>query len=249
MDVNGKVCVVSGGASGLGRGAVQALAERGAHVAVLDLAGPGALPAGGEGNIAHYACDITDDAAVARAVDDAVARWGRIDVCVNCAGIVASGSLLGPQAQDRFEAFRRTVEVNLTGTFIVMARTAERMAQNAPGPDGERGVIVNTSSIAALDASSSAAYAASKGGVASLSLTVARELGAHGIRVNAIAPGFMDTAMFNALPDDWTASLVARTVFPNRLGDPAEFGALVLHLVENRFFNAALIRFDAGARV
>lgn len=244
MDLNGSVCLVTGGASGLGRGAVRALRAKGASVAVLDR---DTSPA--DDDVTHYACDVTDEDAVARAIEAIIDQWGHLDVCVNCAGAARVSSVLGAPGGERIKAFRHMIDVNLTGTFIVLAHAAERMALNPPGPDGERGVIINTSSIAALDASSNAAYAASKGGVASLSLTVARELGEHGIRINAIAPGFMDTSMFNALPTDWTTSLVAKTVFPNRLGDPAEFGALVVHLVENRFFNASLIRFDAGARV
>ncbi len=147
------------------------------------------------------------------------------------------------------DLFRRTIDVNLTGTFIVMSRAAEVMAKNTPAVDDERGVIVNVASIAAMDASSSAAYAASKGGVASLTLTAARDLAKYGIRVNAVAPGFMDTAMFNGLPEDWITRLVAKAEFPKRLGKPEEFGELVCHLVENRFMNASVIRFDAGARV
>jgi 3-hydroxyacyl-CoA dehydrogenase / 3-hydroxy-2-methylbutyryl-CoA dehydrogenase len=246
MQIEGKVCVVSGGSTGLGRGTADTLAARGARVAVLDLAAP-AQPFG-VGMIFHQ-IDVTDDAAVAAAVAAIAAQWGEIHVCVTCAGIVATAPVLGPEGMSPIATFRRTIDVNLTGTYIVLARTAERMVLNDPGDDGERGVIVTTSSIAALDASSSAAYAASKGGVASLTLTVARELGGRGVRVNSIAPGFMETAMFQGLAPDWTRELLTKTVFPKRLGDPKEFGALVAHIVENRFLNASHIRFDAGSRV
>lgn len=247
MDLSGKVCLVTGGSSGLGRGAVESLAARGARVAVLDVAPP--RDPNAISNTMYVRCDITDDSAVAAAIRDVVEHWHGLHVCVNCAGIVQSAKILGGDIGALVKAFRRTVDVNLTGSFIVLAHAAIQMANNVPGPDGERGVIVNTASIAALDASSSAAYASSKGGVASLSLTLAREFAEAGIRVNAIAPGFMDTAMFDGLAPDWTAALIAKTVFPKRLGNPREFGELVVHIIENRMFNASLIRFDAGARV
>jgi len=246
MDLKGKVCVVAGGSSGLGAAAVEVLAERGAHVAIFDVAPP-ARSLGSA--IPFMPCDVTDDDAVAAAVDAVVARWDGLHVCVNCAGIIRSASVLAAPGRAAVEAFRRTIDINLTGTFIVAARAAEAMAKNKPGPDGERGVIINTSSIAAMDASSSAAYAASKGGVASLSLTIARELAAFGIRINAIAPGPMETTLFDGLSTERAAEVIGKTVFPKRLGYPREFGELVAHIAENRLFNASLIRFDGGARV
>ncbi|CAH1652965.1 MULTISPECIES: SDR family NAD(P)-dependent oxidoreductase [unclassified Chelatococcus] len=247
MDMKDRVCVVTGGSSGLGRGTIEALLAQGAKIANLDLRPPeGPIDEAGE---LFMAVDVSDEAAVAAAIDAVAARFGAIHVCVNCAGIVKGAPVLDDDGIFPMALFRRTVDVNLTGTFQVLAHCARHMARNAPGPDGERGVIVNTASIAAVDASSSAAYAASKGGVTSLTLTVARDLARFGIRVNAICPGFMDTEMFGGLPADWTAALVAKTVFPKRLGHPDEFGQLVCHLIENRFMNASIIRFDAGARV
>jgi NAD(P)-dependent dehydrogenase (short-subunit alcohol dehydrogenase family) len=247
MQLQDRVCIVTGGSSGLGRGTLLALLAKGARVANFDMKAP-PTPLDHPNEI-FVALDITDEASVARAVARVVAEFGAVHVCVNCAGIVRGAPVLGEDGVFPAALFRRTIDVNLTGTFLVLARAAEQMAKNAPGPDGERGVIVNTASIAAMDASSSAAYAASKGGVVSLTLTVARDLARHGIRVNTIAPGFMDTEMFSGLPPEWTARLIAKTEFPKRLGEPEEFGALVCHIAENRFINASVIRFDAGARV
>lgn len=248
MLIADSVCVVTGGSAGLGRGTVEALSARGARVASFDVEPPRGTvdPA----RMLALAVDVADERAVAAAVEAVVERFGAIHACVNCAGIVRGGRVVDDDGGIfPMDLFRRTVDINLTGTFQVMAHCARQMARNAPGPDGERGAIVNTASIAALDASSSAAYAASKGGVASLTLTSARDLARFGIRVNAICPGFMDTDMFAHLPPDWTRALIAKTVFPNRLGTPAEFGELACHIIENRFMNASVIRFDAGSRV
>ncbi|CAH1660434.1 SDR family NAD(P)-dependent oxidoreductase [Chelatococcus asaccharovorans] len=247
MDVKDRVCVVTGGSSGLGQGTIEALLAGGARVANLDLREPHRAP--DDERELFLAVDVSDEQAVATAIAAVVARFGAVHVCVNCAGIVKGAPVVGDDGIFPMALFRRTIDVNLTGTFQVLAHCARHMARNAPGPDGERGVIVNTASIAAVDASSSAAYAASKGGVVSLTLTVARDLARLGIRINAICPGFMDTEMFGGLPADWTAALVAKTVFPKRLGHADEFGQLVCHLIENRFMNASIIRFDAGARV
>lgn len=246
MKIADSVCIVTGGASGLGRGTTSYLLEHGARLAVLDTRPiPSDLAVRGA---AGFEVDITDDEAVVRAVDAIADRFGAVHVVVNCAGIVESAPTLGENGVFPIDLFRRTLDVNLTGTYIVLARAAERMAANEPNEDGERGVIVNTASIAGLDGSSSVAYAASKGGVISISLTAARDLAAYGIRVNAIAPGYMDTEMFASLDPEYTARLVSGTVFPHRLGRPAEFGRLVRDLIENPYINATTIRLDSGTR-
>ena len=248
MLVQGSVCIVTGGGAGLGLGTARVLREGGAKVAVFDLRPPpdDALASG----IVHHRVDITDETAVQAAIDAVIAEFGALHVCVNCAGIVQSKPLLGPDGPFPIALFRRTVDVNLTGTFIVMSLAAAAMARNAgQGADGERGVIVNTASIAAFDASSNVAYAASKGGVVSLNLSSARQLAEYGIRINAIAPGYMDTEMLGSLPPEWVTRLLSTTVYPKRLGAPAEFGRLVCQIVETPFLNAATIRFDGGARV
>lgn len=246
MDIDNKVCVVTGGSSGLGRGTVRVLRQAGARVAIFDLAPPRDEADDG---IMFVQVDVTDEAAVAGGFEQVLRRFGAVDVCVNCAGIVKGAPFLGDDGPYPLATFRRIIDVNLTGTFIVAVGAAGLMAKNQPGPDGERGVIVNTASIAAMDGSSSIAYGASKGGVASMTLTAARDLARYGIRVNAIAPGFMDTPMFEGLPPELTEKLLSRTVFPKRLGAAEEFGELVRHLIENRFMNASVIRFDAGSRI
>jgi 3-hydroxyacyl-CoA dehydrogenase / 3-hydroxy-2-methylbutyryl-CoA dehydrogenase len=248
MQIPASVCVVTGGAAGLGLGTVEALLARGANVAVFDMKAMADIGAGDR--VLSLAVDVADEGAVASAVDAVMARFGALHAVVNCAGIVKGAPVVTEDGEIfPMALFRRTLDVNLTGTFQVMAHCARAMRLNTPDADGERGTIVNTASIAAMDASSSAAYAASKGGVASLTLTCARDLARFGIRVNAICPGFMDTEMFASLPPDWIKALVAKTVFPNRLGAPREFGELACHLIENRFMNASVIRFDAGSRV
>lgn len=246
MELKDSVCIVTGGSSGLGRGTVALLSAYGARVANFDVR----PPANGDSGLATFmSVDVSDERAVADAVAEVADRFGAIHVCVNCAGITRGAPVVGDDGVFPADLFRRTIDINLNGTFFVLARAAERMIRNAPGPDGERGVIINTASIAAMDASSSAAYAASKGGVVSMTLTVARDLGRHGVRVNAIAPGFMDTEMFAGLPANWTEQLIAKTVFPKRLGAAGEFAELARHIIENRFLNASVIRFDAGSRV
>jgi NAD(P)-dependent dehydrogenase (short-subunit alcohol dehydrogenase family) len=245
MQIRDSVCVVTGGSSGLGQATARALAERGARVANFDLKPP---PSGAPAPF-FVEVDITDESRVQQAIRTVVEKWGAVHVCVNCAGIARGAKVLSEDGVFPIGLFRRTIEVNLTGSFIVLSRAAEQMALNPPGADGERGVIVNTASIAGFDASSSAAYAASKGGIIAMSLTVARDLARYGIRINAIAPGFMDTPMFGGLPPEYMGELSAKTVFPQRLGSPEEFAALACHIVESRFMNAAVIRFDAGARI
>lgn len=190
MVISDSVSIVTGGASGLGRATAEALLDRGGRVVILDRNHP-AMPI--QDRSLFVRTDITQEADVLRAIDATIDAFGRIDICVNCAGIIQSRPVFDEDGPFPMDLFRHTIEVNLSGTFLVMSRVAAQMARNQPGEDGERGTIINTASIAALDASSSAAYAASKGGVVSLTLTTARDLAKHGIRVNAVAPGFMAT--------------------------------------------------------
>ncbi|MDN5852552.1 MAG: SDR family oxidoreductase [Actinomycetia bacterium] len=247
MQLDGTVVVVTGGASGLGAGTVDFLRAGGARVASFDMQQPPNAEA--DEQVRHYWVDVSDEHSVVEALDAVEADFGTVHAVVNCAGIAGSRPLLGSAGRFPSELFNRTLAVNLTGTFLVMSHAAERIAQNEPTADGERGAIINVASIAALDAGSSVGYAASKGGVVSMTLTAARDLSAYGIRVNAIAPGYMDTAMFAGLDDTYKAKLSSGTVFPQRLGDPREFGSLAAHLIENTYINGATMRFDAGARV
>lgn len=246
MDLKDKVCVVTGGSSGLGQATVRHLIALGARVANVDLNDPrdGVPP-----DSLFFKTDVTDAPAVDDAMRAIVARLGGIHACVNCAGYVKSMPLVGPEGLYPVELFRRTVDVNLTGTFIVLSKAVEHMMRNAPlPPDGERGVIINTASIAGLDSTSSLAYGASKGALVAMTLTLARELAPHGIRANTIAPGYMNTPIFAGLSEEFTRPLLDKLVFPKRLGAPAEFARLVAHIIENVFFNASVVRFDAASR-
>ena len=247
MELKDSVVVVTGAASGLGAGAADWLNGKGARVTGVDINPiPNELGAAGvDGRI----CDIASEAEVIATLDEVVARHGRLDAVVNCAGIVKTRRLYDESGPFPLDLFRRTLEVNLTGTFLMMAHGAERMARNTPNSDGERGCFVNVASIAAFDKSSSIAYAASKGGVVSMSMTAAHDLARYGIRTMAIAPGYMDTPMFAGLEPGYVEKLKEGIVFPKRLARMEEFGALVGSILTNAYLNATAIRFDAGARV
>jgi len=243
VDVAGRTFLVTGGASGLGAATAALLGREGANVVVADL-----QP--GEGG-RFVETDVLDESSVRRAVETAVDDFGALHGVVNCAGIGGAGLVVGKDGEPfPLEAFKRVVEVNLVGTFNAIRLAAVAMAANEPSPDGERGVIVNTASNAAYDGQvGQAAYAASKGGVVSLTLPVARELARHGIRVMTIAPGPADTPMLALLRDDVRQSLEAQIPFPSRLGRPEEYAALVKHIVENAYLNGEVIRLDGALRM
>jgi len=244
MEMQGVSAIVTGGASGLGQATAHALAAAGAHVVAVDLAEASAAP-----GIVPVVADVTDEAAFERAVAVAVER-GPLGIVVHCAGIVWAGRIVGRNGPHSLEQFRRVIEVNLIGTFNVLRLTAAAMQQNAPNAEGERGVIVVTSSIAAFEGQiGQAAYAASKGGVASLVLPAARELAAFGIRVVGIAPGVFATPMGQQIPDEIRHTLSEQTPFPKRLGHPDEFAALAMHIIRNPMLNGTVIRLDGGLRM
>ncbi|NMG41687.1 SDR family NAD(P)-dependent oxidoreductase [Chelativorans sp. ZYF759] len=251
MDIRGSVAIVTGGSAGLGLAAVRALRERGARVGILDIAEQLSPELAKDDEILFVRTDVTDEEAVAAAVGKVAGRFGRVDICVNCAGIFFSAPLVGPQGVHSLAAFRKVVDINLNGTFAVLAQAAERMVANdAAGDDRECGVIVNVSSIRAFDGGAGGmAYAASKGGVASLTLSLARELAPSRIRVISIAPGLMYTDLLRNLPEEAKASHLEKVQFPKRFGDPAEFADLVCYVVENRYINGETIRIDAALRV
>jgi NAD(P)-dependent dehydrogenase (short-subunit alcohol dehydrogenase family) len=244
LDPQGKVAVVTGGNSGLGEAAAQALAKAGAAVVTFDLAG--AAPAGAT----TAECDVTDPASVKAAVDEALAQHGRIDILVNNAGIGGVAPIATADGPIDLDAFRRIVEVNLIGATSVAGLVAHRMIANAPyGADGERGTIVNTCSIASFEGQEGmSAYTAAKSALAALTLVWARDLSRYGIRVNGVAPGLMDTPMVAGLPDAFKAELVKDCEFPKRAGRADEFGAVVEFLVRTPLINGEVIRFDAGTR-
>jgi len=251
--LDGKTALVTGGASGLCRATVEEVLSAGGNAVIVDLErSPGKAVAEELGsNVVFAPTDVTSPEDVEAAVALAVERFGALHIAVNCAGAGGGARIVGRDDVNLARAGgRRIVEVNLTGTFNVVRVAAAKMARNEPGPDGERGVIVNTASNAAFDGQiGQAAYSASKGGVVGLTLPVARDLASHGIRVCTIAPGPADTPMLERLREDIRRGLEEQVPFPKRLGAPEEYAALAIHIVENRYLNAEVIRLDGGLRM
>jgi NAD(P)-dependent dehydrogenase (short-subunit alcohol dehydrogenase family) len=252
MKIDGKVAVITGGASGLGAATARMFVEAGGRATILDVnealarAGASSLGASAQAAVA----DVADGEQVARVIEETRARWGRLDVAVSCAGIGGARRVIGREGPVELEWFERIVRVNLIGTFNVARLAAAAMALNEPGEGGERGVIVNTASIAAFDGQiGQTAYSASKGGIAGMTLPLARDLARHGIRVATIAPGIFDTPLLGQLPEDVRGSLAASVPFPQRLGRPADYAALARHIIENGYLNGEVIRLDAALRM
>ena len=244
------VAVVTGGASGLGAGTVAMLRAAGATVTSVDLVSSDGARAAREDGADFQACDVTDPDAVAAMVRRTVDARGAPGLVVNCAGIAPAARTVSRSGAHDAALFARVVAVNLVGTFLVGAGFAEHMVAREPGEDGERGVIVNTASVAAFDGQvGQAAYAASKAGVAGLTLPMARDLSSLGVRVVTIAPGIFETPMVSGMPQDVQASLAAQVPFPKRLGTPADYAALVRHVAENRMVNGETIRLDGAIRM
>src|SRR5215216_1662883 len=245
MEIEGRTFLVAGGGSGLGAATTEMLAGEGANVMVADLKGETA-----GGNVRFVETDVTDEASVRGAIEEALQSFGGLHGAINCAGIASAEKVLGREGPHPLDSFAKVVQVNLVGTFNVVRLAAGVMVNNEPTASGERGVIVNTTSVAAYDGQiGQVAYAASKGGVVALTLPVARELAASGIRVVAIAPGIFDTPMMAALPEDAKESLGKQVPFPQRLGRPEEYAALAKHIVENRMLNGEVIRLDGAIRM
>ena len=252
MQIAGHTFLVTGGASGLGAASARRLAAGGANVVVCDIgAEQGTALAGELGTRgAFIAADVTDEVQVAQALAVARGRFGALHGVVSCAGIAPGERLLGRSGPHRLESFRRAIDINLVGTFNVLRLAAQAMVENAPGADGERGVIVNTASVAAFDGQiGQAAYSASKAGVVGLTLPAARELARFGIRVMTIAPGVFETPMVAAFAPELRQSLASQVPFPQRLGKPEEFAALVEHIVVNTMLNGEVIRLDGALRM
>jgi NAD(P)-dependent dehydrogenase (short-subunit alcohol dehydrogenase family) len=250
MQIQGQAAIVTGGASGLGRATVDALIEGGARVAILDADAEAARAAADASGAIATAADVRDTKSLTQALDAIRQQIGTPRICVNCAGIGPAKRIVGRQGSMPLEDFSRVIEINLIGTFNVMRLLAADMAKESPLPSGERGVFINTASVAAYEGQiGQAAYAASKGGVVSLTLPAARELAQHGIRVLAIAPGIFATPMLRALPPEAQRSLAEAIPFPRRLGDPAEFGALAIHMIENPMLNGETVRLDGAIRL
>ena len=243
--------LVTGGASGLGRGAVEALHAAGALVVIVDLPGSQGLELAGSlgGRALFSPTDVTDEAQVTRAIELANHRFGGLRLAVSCAGVGRAGKVLGRQGVLALDDFRSVIEVNLVGTFNV-TRLAAAVMSAQPLVGEERGVIINTASIAAYEGQiGQAAYAASKAGVVGMTLPIARELAVHQVRCMAIAPGTFDTPMLAGLPAAAVQQLASDVPHPSRLGRPVEFGALVRHIVENPMLNGSVIRLDGALRM
>jgi NAD(P)-dependent dehydrogenase (short-subunit alcohol dehydrogenase family) len=252
MKIAGSTTLITGGASGLGRATAERLRAAGGNVVLLDLAkSPGADVATTLGEGALFAPgDVTSADDVSAALEAAVKRFGGLQGLVNCAGIGTADKTFGKRGSADLADFARVIQVNLIGTFNCIRLAAARMAENAPNAEGERGVIVNTASVAAFDGQiGQAAYSASKGGIVGMTLPIARDLAELGIRVCTIAPGLFDTPLLAGLPEAARASLGKQVPFPSRLGQPSEYAALAAHIMENAMLNGETIRLDGAIRM
>jgi NAD(P)-dependent dehydrogenase (short-subunit alcohol dehydrogenase family) len=249
MRITDTAAIVTGGASGLGGATAQALASRGAQVFALDLPGGIAKAPTVEG-VTYVEADVTDSDQVRSAVEAASGAGVPLRTVVNCAGIGPSARILSKKGPHDLELFRKVIEVNLLGTFTVLTLAAEAIAKTEPLEDDARGVVINTASIAAFDGQiGQVAYAASKGGVAGLTLPAARDLASHGIRVVTIAPGILDTPMLATISDEFRAGLAAGVPFPKRLGRPDEYAQLAVDIIEHDYLNGEVIRLDGSLRM
>jgi len=244
--------IITGGASGLGRAVATGLVEAGGRVTLIDVNDDKGLAAAGElGERASYAkCDVTSEEGVSHEVAEARTSMGGLNVAMNCAGILGAGRVLGKQGPMPLARFSQTVMVNLVGSFNMAKAAAAVMAENDPGEDDERGVIINTASVAAYEGQiGQAAYSASKGGLVGMTLPMARELTRFGIRVMTIAPGIFHTPMVDQMPEAIQTALGESIPYPKRLGKPSEFAALVQHILGNRYLNGSTIRLDGAVRL
>jgi NAD(P)-dependent dehydrogenase (short-subunit alcohol dehydrogenase family) len=252
MEFAGIRAIVTGGASGLGHASAARIVGHGGQVAMLDMNQDlGEEAAASLGDRAVFIrTDVSDEAQVDAVVAQVVGRFGGIDLAVNCAGILGAGRVLGREGPMAGDAFRKVIEVNLIGTFLVDKAAAAAMADNPPGADGERGVLIHTASVAAYEGQiGQAAYSASKGGVTAMALPMAREFARIGVRINTIAPGIFMTPMMAGMPPEVQQSLGAQVPFPSRLGEPDEYASVVQFICENRMLNAEVIRLDGAIRM
>ena len=253
MQLSNALAVVTGGVSGLGFAVARHLVAHGGKVALFDVnddKGAAAVAELGEANARYFRTDVTDEAGVIANVASAREFLGGLNVAINCAGILGAGRVLGRDGAMKLSQFQTTVMVNLVGSFNVAKACAEQMQGNEAGIDGERGVIVNTASVAAYEGQiGQAAYSASKGGVVGMTLPMARELARFGIRVLTVAPGIFWTPMVDGMPDDVQQSLAASIPFPSRLGKPEEFADLVAYILGNTYLNGETIRLDGATRL
>jgi NAD(P)-dependent dehydrogenase (short-subunit alcohol dehydrogenase family) len=252
MNIGGSTTVITGGASGLGRATAERVVQAGGRVVLLDLpSSAGSQVAAALGAEALFvAADVTSADQVSGGLEAAIARFGAIHVLVNCAGIGTAEKTYGKRGPAELAAFTRVIQVNLIGTFNAIRLAAQHMAKNEPSADGERGVVINSASVAAFDGQiGQAAYSASKGGIVGMTLPIARDLAELGIRVCTIAPGIFDTPLLGTLSESVRVSLANQIPFPRRLGRPAEYAALAVHIIENVMLNGETIRLDGAIRM
>lgn len=250
MNIDGQVAIVTGGASGLGAATARRLAAEGARVGILDFDAERAAGVAAELGGHAVRTDVGDEASVEAAVAEIADKLGVPRVAVSCAGIGLAARIVGREGKLSTDLFEKTIRVNLMGTYFVMSHAARAMMALDPVETGERGVVVNTASIAFQDGQiGQSAYSASKGAIAAMCLPAAREMAKQGVRVMAIAPGLFNTPMMEGLPDETTAGIVANIPFPHRLGDPAEYAQMVSQIVANPYLNGTTIRLDAAVRL
>src|SRR3954465_942920 len=252
MDIATRTFLITGGASGLGAGTARRLVAAGANVVLADLeASAGdALTKELGARAVFMATDVTNEASAQAAVEAAIRSFGGLHGLVSCAGILGAARIVGRSGPHDLALFQKVVQVNLIGTFNMLRLAAAAMSKNEPNAEGERGVIINTASVAAFEGQiGQAAYSASKGGVAALTLPAARELARFGIRVVAIAPGIFETAMMHAAPEAVQQSLAEQAAFPQRFGRPEEYAQLVQQIIENPMLNGCTIRLDGAVRM
>lgn len=255
MQLQDKGVLVTGGASGLGEACVRLLTQAGAKVVIADLNSDAGIALSTEHSHTGLSTlfvktDVTDEESMRAAARDAVETFGGLHVLINCAGIGVAERVLGKNGPHDLRSFSKVIQVNLIGTFNAIRLAAAEMTENVPNEEGERGVIINTASVAAFDGQiGQAAYSASKGGIVGMTLPIAREFARFGIRVNTIAPGIFDTPLLGALPEPARISLGQQVPFPPRLGRPSEYAALAKHMIENVMLNGEVIRLDGAIRM
>lgn len=252
MQIKGNTFVVSGGASGLGEATVRALVDKGAQVLILDINESLGQRLSQElgSSVLFVTTDVSSELQVVRALNQGLNTFGSFQGLINCAGLGPAKRVLGKNGIHELEFFQKIIQINLVGSFNTLRLVADKMQLNMPNKGGERGVIINTASVAAFDGQiGQAAYAASKGGIVSMTLPIARELARVGVRVMAIAPGIFETPLLAGYTPEVQASLGAQVPFPSRLGKPSEYAHLVQHIIENPMLNGEVIRLDGAIRM
>lgn len=253
LDIQNKVGLVTGGASGLGEATVRNLVQNGANVIIADLQeekGQSLANELGSDQVQFIKTDVTDEQSVQSTLEQVKNTFGDLHIVVNCAGIGAAKKTVSSKGVHDLESFQKVIQVNLVGTFNMIRLAADQMTANEPSDEGERGVIINTASVAAYEGQvGQAAYSASKGGIVGMTMPIARDLSPHGIRVMTIAPGLFDTPLFASLPEKARDALGAMTPFPSRLGYPSEYAKLAESIVENPMLNGEVIRLDGAIRM